>query len=78
MPSTLFKGVGEGTGGGSGGVCPHFQKWGAQVGFSLPPLLDGPSVLILLFFFPYFVAKNANFSWLASLANFTLSIFCNP
>ena len=43
-----YKGVGEG---GSGGMCspPHFQKWGHKWGFS-PPLLDRPSVLILLFF----------------------------
>ena len=70
----FVKGVGEG---GQRGICaPNYQKLGGQVGFSPPPpsLLDRPSVLILLFF-SYFVAESANFSWLASLANFPQLIF---
>ena len=71
----LYKGVGEG-GGGGGHVPPHFQKWGAQVGLSPPPLLGIANVLISLF--AHFVVKNtffSKFSWLASLANFNKSIF---
>ena len=66
-------------GGGSGGMCPPpptFKSGGVQVGFSPPPPPTfGQTKCSNFDIFSYFVAKNAKFSWLASLANFTLSIF---
>ena len=71
------KGVGEG--GGAGGTCPHFQKWGGggTSGFVPPPLFGRANVLISLFAHILWLKthlKKKN-SWLASLAKFYKSIF---
>ena len=62
---------------GAAGACaPALSKvGGAQVGLSPPTF--GQTKCSNLAIFSYFVVKNAKFSWLASLANFTLIIFWN-
>ena len=71
----IFKGVGEGGGGGSGGLCPGtFKSGGAQVGLC-PPSTFGQIKCPNFAISSYFKVKNAKFSWLASLANLTLLLF---
>ena len=66
-----LKGVGEG--GQRGLVPPHFQKWGgAQVGLCPPTF--GQIKCSNFAISSFFKVRNAKFSWLASLANFTLFI----
>ena len=70
-------------GGGAAGACvpPHFQKWGGgggTSGFYPPPHTFGQTKCSNLAIISYFVVNlNAKYSWLASLANFTLLIFSN-
>ena len=69
-----YKGVGEG--GQGGHVPPHFQKWGGTSGF-VPPTF-GQIKCSNCTICSYFVVTNtifSKFSWLASLANFSKSIF---
>ena len=74
MKNLNLKGVGKGR--GSGGMCPlpPFKR-GAQVGFNPPPSPFGHTKCSNFAIFSYFVAENAKFSWIALLANFTLSVF---
>ena len=73
-----LKGVAEGgRGGGGGHVPPHFQKWGGGTSGFVPPTFwqNKCSNFTIC---SYFVVKNtffSKFSRLASLANFTKSIF---
>ena len=65
---SIFQWVGEGA---AGHVTPYFQNWGgAQIGLS--PHTVGQRKCSNFTIFSYFVVKFSKFSWLASLAKFTV------